>query len=311
MSIFSKLSQIKELPSLPEVLVKVRALINSDDAGAKELAKIIEQDPAISSTILKTANSAYYNISRRQIDSISEAITRVGFNEVQKITVAISVIKQFSGDARILDYQKFWSHSIAAASLVSYIADICEKWDSRSVREHIYMSGLLHDIGILILDQFFHNEFAIIAKRALDEGKTFLQIEETLTQKESHAFIGGALLEIWKNSQETISAVRFHHTPEKAPESMRKLVAAVSITEYLLCGGNYGFEGHVEKPAAKIWGEIGLVEDDEDKMNPLKERAVKELEKATIILNSASSKIPQLANQINRKRSSNFILRSI
>ena len=85
MSILVQLKEIDKLPTLPEIIIKVQELINSDASNATSLAQLIKQDPALSSTILKTANSAYYNFAKRRISSISEAIARIGFNEVLKI----------------------------------------------------------------------------------------------------------------------------------------------------------------------------------------------------------------------------------
>ena len=115
MGIINKLLAIKDLPVLPEVMLKVREIIESEDSGAQELSKIIERDPSISSTILRAANSAYYNSSRRQITAVREAITRIGFNEVMRITMALGVIKQFTQSNSNINYRGFWKHSMAAA----------------------------------------------------------------------------------------------------------------------------------------------------------------------------------------------------
>lgn len=308
MSIVRKLSQIEELPVLPEIMVKVRAIINSDDSGASELAKIIEKDPAISSTVLKTANSAYYNISRRQINSIPEAITRIGFNEVQKITVALSVIKQFTDSKSNINYRGFWKHSIAAASLSALIIDMGNNNSVDNIREHFYMAGLLHDIGTLVLDQFFHKEFSYVLNRVAETGETFLQAEKALLMNENHPFVGGALLEIWRLASPVISAVRYHHEPHRAPQNFKPLVSAVHIAEYILCNtiGAGSFEGPFDVPSDDIWESVDVYPSDE-KLHEIKKVALEEMEKASVILNSGATTI----SPIRDNRRDAFTLRRI
>ena len=268
MSILTNLKDIKDLPTLPEVMVKVQALISSDKGDASTLADIIKQDPALTTTILKTANSAYYNIVNRRISSISEAIARIGFNEVLKITLAMSVIQQFSNTKSMIGYKAFWRHSLTAANVSLIIIDLIKHDTLEPYRQELFLAGLLHDIGILIYDQFFHEEFTKIIDFALGQEKTYLSSEGIISPKETHAFIGGALLEIWKLALPVVVAVRNHHSPEKAPENLRELVAVVSLVEYVLCNSRVGsFEGTIESIDDSVWDITGIAPDEIDMLN--------------------------------------------
>ncbi len=282
MHILSQLPKIKELPTLPEVLVKVQEYVNSDKASVDELAAIIKQDPALSSIILKTANSAFYNIINRRLSSVKESITRIGFNEVLKITMGMSVIKQFAHTSNIIDYRAFWRHSLTAASLTLIIADATKNSYTAEDRQNLFLAGLLHDIGILIYDQFFHEIFVSIVEHALHKETTYLAAEEVVVPKEPHAFIGGALLEIWRLAIPVIGTVRYHHIPRRAPENLKKLVAVVHLTEYVLCKRNIGsFEGQFGEVSDDVLQVTGLSTDD---FNPLYEKAKEEAEKADMFL---------------------------
>ena len=170
MRILAQLPKINELPTLPEIMVKVQGHINSDKASVDKLADIIKQDPALSSTILKTANSAFYNIINRRLSSVKESITRIGFNEVLKITLGMSVIKQFSNTGGVIDYRKFWRHSLAAAGITLVVADIVKEEYSSEDRQNLYLAGLLHDIGKLYIpleivqksEKFTEDEMALL-----------------------------------------------------------------------------------------------------------------------------------------------------
>ena len=282
MSILTQLKDIENLPTLPEVMIKVQALISTDEGDASTLADIVKQDPALSTTILKTANSAYYNIANRRISSISEAIARIGFNEVLKIALAMSVVHQFSNTKSMIGYKAFWRHSLTAANMTLIIADSMRHESLEQYRQDLFLAGLLHDIGILIYDQFFHEEFTKIIDFSLDKEKTYLSSEEIISPKETHAFIGGALLEIWKLTLPIIVAVRNHHTPKKAPENLREMVAVVSLVEYILCNSRIGsFEGTIKNIDKSVW-DITRISPDE--IDTLYYKAEAEAGKSDVVL---------------------------
>ncbi len=245
MNILQRLSEIHELPTLPEVVLRIQAMVNSDEGDAKMLSRIIEQDPAVASKILKIANSSFYSSSQR-ITSITRAITRIGFNEVGHIALAISLIKKFSGKSDILDYKQFWRHALTGAFLTSMVAKTSKVAFSDAERQALFLSGLLHDIGILIYDQFFHEEFERIIQYAYSKNMTYLEAEQNVTPSATHAALGAALLELWKTDFLVTSGVRFHHTPQKAPVNHRAVVSAAYFSEYILCtSGLECFEGFI------------------------------------------------------------------
>lgn len=262
MRILAQLPKIKELPTLPEIMLKVQSHITSNEASVDKLAEIIKQDPALSSTIFKTANSAFYNIINRRLSSVKEGIARIGFNEVLKITLGMSVIKQFRDTGGAIDYKSFWRHSLAAAGITLIVADMIEGEYSTEDRQNLYLAGLLHDIGILIYDQFFHDDFIKIVNYASTNEKTFLAAEETVAPKETHAFIGGALIELWRLTYPVIGSVRYHHLPMRAPENLKKMVAVVYLAEYILCNSNIGsFEGHIREIDGSVKEFTGITSD--------------------------------------------------
>ena len=281
MSILTKLKDIPGLPTLPEVMLKVQELIKSEKSDAATLAAIIKQDPAISSTILKIANSSFYNIANRRITAVAEAIARIGFNEVLRITMAMSVIKQFPKNGSMLGYKAFWLHSLTAANMTSSIVDMANTRSLEQYRQDLFLAGLLHDIGILVYDQFFHEEFSRIMNFALREEKTFLTAENVTSAKENHAFIGGALLEIWKLSLPVIVAVRDHHMPEKAPEKLIGMVAVISLVEYVLCNSLGSFEGTIDHIDKSVWNITGIAP---DQIDTLIAKAEEEAGKTDIVL---------------------------
>ncbi len=308
MKILTQLTKIKELPTLPEVMFKVQKLTNSNKSDANMLSKIIKQDPALSSTILKTANSVFYNVANKRLSSVKDAITRIGFDEVLRITMGMSVIEQFNNTKSIIGYKSFWCHSLTAANMTSIITEYTKEFDCKEEQQNLFLAGLLHDVGILIYDQFFHDEFEKIINYALEEEKTYIASEEFISPKETHAFIGGALLEIWKLALPVIAAVRYHHTPFKAPEKFKKVVYLTHLIEYILCNCYIGsFEGQFNNLDSKVLNITGL---SLDNMSELYMKAKEEAEKNNMLL-SMSHNLKLFKEDGEKENKEQFLLRNI
>ncbi len=281
MNILQRLYEIGELPTLPEIMVRVQQIVNSEEGNAKFLAKIIAQDPSLTAKVLKIANSAFFCTGNKRVSSLPLAIARIGFNEIRSITMAITLIKQLSKKSNYLDYKMFWRHSLSAAFLTQKIADMLPKKLSPEDLQICFLAGLLHDIGILIYDQFFHNEFEMIMDYAFKQEKSFLFSEQTVVGKETHQMVGSALLEIWKIDAPVISGVRFHHAFEKSPGNHSIFVALTYLAEYILCNWTLGsFEGTIQEMNPSMWD---LLEISSDSLDGLFRRAEADVEKADVI----------------------------
>lgn len=265
MNVLQKISDIRELPTLPEIMMRVQALINSEEGSAGMLARIMEQDPSLSAKILKVANSSYYGGANQRISSLQLALARIGFNEVRNIVTAITLIKQFSRKSNLLDYKVFWRHSLTAAYLNQKIAARAREKLSADLAQVCFLAGLMHDIGILVYDQFFHTEFEDIISFALAGEKSFLAAEAAIAGKESHPTVGAALLELWKIDARVISGVRFHHQGwEKSSEIHRLVAGATHVTEYVLCNCALGsFEGTIQDVSTEAMEFFGISADAE------------------------------------------------
>jgi HD-like signal output (HDOD) protein len=262
MAILSRLSTIKELPTVPETILKVQSLVASDTGDATALAHIIEEDPALASKILKVANSSYYTSLNKRISSVKIAVARLGFHEVWNISMAMSLIKHFSNRKSSLGYLAFWKHSIDAAYLMQTIIGSLSAGYGDIEKQDLFLAGLFHDIGILVLDQFFPETFEKIMELSLSNEVAFLSAERSVVGKETHPMIGGALLEIWKMRPTVIEAVRAHHSPGKSPENFKKYSVPLSIVEYVLCNGRIGsFEGALAEEHRESWASFGVTPD--------------------------------------------------
>jgi HD-like signal output (HDOD) protein len=235
----------------------------SEEGDASLLARIIQHDPSLSAKILKVANSSYYCSNSGRITSIANAITRVGFNEVGHVALAVNFVRQFSRRSTVMDYKQFWQHSLTSAYLCSAIAEenacgLFQKGDSHL----LFIAGLLHDIGILVYDQFFHAEFEEIIQEAVNGETSFLSAEKARVPNEMHGQVGGVLLNLWKIDHPIGNAVRFHHAPENAPESARHHAQVTFLAEAFLCNREIGsFEGTVDTRSDEIFSTLEVTVD--------------------------------------------------
>jgi HD-like signal output (HDOD) protein len=282
MNVLQRLFDITGLPALPEIMVKIQQIVNSEEGNVQLLSKIIEQDLSLSAKVLKVANSAFFCSGNKRITSLPIAISRIGFNEIRSITMAITLIKQLSKKSNFLNYRMFWRHSLSAAYLTQTIATMMPKKMCNEELQSCFLSGLLHDMGILIYDQFFHQEFECIMDYAVKQELSFLAAEQAIAGKETHQMVGSALLELWKIDTPVISGVRFHHAFDKAPGNHLMFVAIVYLAEYILCNWAVGsFEGTMGEINGGVWN---LLKISPDKLGDMFANAEKEVEKADIIL---------------------------
>ena len=141
------------LPTLPTVITELISLIDNPKTNARKVAQLISTDQALTAKILKLANSAFYGFPR-EIATVDLAVVVLGFETVKNLGLSVSVLERFSGtDGGVdeFDRQKFWEHSIACGVSARLLAG---KLRYRMPGE-AFAAGILHDIGRLILSQYF------------------------------------------------------------------------------------------------------------------------------------------------------------
>ncbi len=225
------------LPTLPTIVSKMLELVDNPRTSAASLARLISSDQALTARILKLANSAYYGFPR-EISTVNMAIVVLGFNTVKEMGLSLSVFDIFRNqeNASIFDISRFWEHSIGCGVASRMLA---KGYYSRSASE-AFVAGLLHDIGKIILNQYFHKEFMQIMDMVV-EGNSLEDAEEAVIGT-SHAQVGFWLAERWNLPEIISQTILCHHQPWCARRD-NVLVATVTLGNYLchLCGvGNSG-----------------------------------------------------------------------
>ncbi len=198
------LSDSTQLYSLPQTLVEVLRITKDETSSAADLAGVLIKDPAMTTKILRIVNSPFYGAGR-QIGSMKQAVITLGLRQVTAVALSTSVYNMTNNWESIFDRVRFWRHSLEVAIAARTIA---EKIGYRRLEE-IFISGLLHDIGLLILENSFPTEFKQVWKDSRRHDNLTDLEEETWGT--NHARVGQFLLEQWQLPEEICQAVGCHH----------------------------------------------------------------------------------------------------
>ncbi len=205
------IEEFHELPALPATAAQILRLAADPRANARQLAEIIQQDPALSAQVLRYANSSLYGYAGR-IKDLQTAIARVlGFEFVLNMALGFSIGKSlrvpqdgpFGLDA-------FWKHSVYAGRLTEQLAGLLPG-RKKLPRGTAYLAGLLQNLGRLVLGHTFQPEFFILNRFAQANPDMPTRDLERHVLGVTHDQIGAWLMEAWGLPQELVVAVRHHH----------------------------------------------------------------------------------------------------
>lgn len=207
----SLVADVAGLVSPPDICVKIGELIQDPKASTQAIGEIIIRDPNLTARLLKLVNSSFYGL-RSKIDTVSRAITVVGTRDLYALVLAISAVKSFSHlPNKLVNMDTFWRHSLYTA----LIARILAKRVDVLHPERLFIAGLLHDIGSLVVYSRLHELARDILLTAKGDEEVFYHMEMEMLGF-SHADLGSLLLAQWQMSPELQDAVACHHAPAKA-----------------------------------------------------------------------------------------------
>jgi putative nucleotidyltransferase with HDIG domain len=195
------IEQIEHLPTLPHVVGNLLAMTESPSVDAMKLSKALDQ--SLAAKVLKVANSAFYG--NKKVNTISQGIVIIGFDAVKEIILTTSLFHTFHDTRDIQALQPLWQHSLECAMIAKRLA-----WIYRyEILDEAYFSGLIHDIGKLVIQQYFPEPHEQIRK-LVEEGVESLDAEMQILSI-THAEIGGKMVQRWNFPAGLVDAVNHHH----------------------------------------------------------------------------------------------------
>jgi len=230
-SLNTLIKKIEEIPTLPAISQKVLATASDEDASISEIASLIEKDQALATQVLKVANSAFYGFLHN-VSSIDHALVILGINEVKSILLGFSVHNFFSQhEGSLCDPKRFWRHSI----ICSQVTKLLGRRFNIQNDETLFLVGLIHDIGKVVLDQYLHEDFEQIISYISTTKTTFSDAEKAILGT-THYQIAAKLLTQWQFPDNVIMPILYHHAPwyDKNYETSSIIVYLANILTHLV-----------------------------------------------------------------------------
>lgn len=198
--------RVSDISTLPHVAMKTMEVANDPKSSAIDLKEIIESDAALGARILRCVNSSAY-ATREKVTNLQQAISYLGLRQIRSLALTASVSEMFSKDEEIGPYRRrnLWSH-LVAVGICSRLIAMRQKLPDF---EDAFAAGLLHDIGIVLEDQYLHGHFCNIIQ-SLGEGPTLAEAERKVLGFD-HAKLGTQVAELWRFPDSVKAAIGFHH----------------------------------------------------------------------------------------------------
>jgi HD-like signal output (HDOD) protein len=260
-SINDIISQVDDLVSLPGVFIRINEMIESQESTAAEIGAVLSQDPGLTARLLRIANSPFYGLSK-EVDSVSRAITIIGTQRLRDLVLATCAVEAFEGIPNdLMTMDDFWEHSLYCGLISKHLGELAGLRES----DTLFIAGLLHDIGRLIMFRELPTESLEVLIRELDHLTEPDMIE---TEAEiigfDHAQLGGAVIAHWHLPAIFVEPISLHHQPEKATAFPRH-TAIVHIANTLAVLAELNTFNMEETDAPSIhsgsWEKIGVSPD--------------------------------------------------
>ena len=218
-----------DIASIRRILNKIIEVALDPHSNAIDLKNLIEADPPLTAKILRRANSAFYGMPRK-VSDILDAIMFIGFESVKELSISQAVVDlSQNGEISQGRYSRnaLWIHSVAVASCGKLIA----RRELRKNGNEVYTAGLLHDIGLIVIDQFLRDDFLRLIREMEREHFEIWQAEGD-TFHFCHDEIGGLLLKEWNFPDNLSSAVLQSERPTESQIDELEETAVLHIAHY-------------------------------------------------------------------------------
>ena len=247
--------RISEVSSLPAVALQIIEVANDPNAGAEDLHRAVQFDAALAMRIMRTVNSSYYSLQNKVAD-LKLAITLLGFKEIRNLAMTAYVSQLFKADAGHGAYSRehLWNHFIGVGSVARLIAETTHTVPPREA----YLAGLLHDLGIILLDQYLHKPFCQIIDR-LGEDVPVCDLERQVLGFD-HAELGEYVAAQWNLPGHLTTTIRYHHAPLEYVGPHQAMVYTVALANFLCDAKELTSRptSRLQVPPADVFNGIGL-----------------------------------------------------
>lgn len=227
MKIFDKFMQKDNFISLPDIASRLLEILQEDDVDVNEIVRLVESDPVISMKVLKMANSPIFQV-RTQIVDLNQATQILGTKRVSDIVFSVSLHSKLFIGRNLNIYpllEKYFYNSFLVGNLSKVFIDY---YDSRT-RNGLFVSGLLHDIGRMIMIQMEPLDYVRVIELMKIEEISEIEAENHIF-KENHTLVGKDLAEVW-SLPEMVRSVISHYNEPSSAKNFQTLSYGVNVSK--------------------------------------------------------------------------------
>jgi putative nucleotidyltransferase with HDIG domain len=223
------LDKLHQLPAMPQVVQEVMSSFRDPNVGSAILAHKIELDQGLSSRVLRVANSSFYGLAR-EVGSIQDAVTVLGFDTVRSLVVSAGFMQAFfqSGSEDLFDRHAYWVRNFRVASYTEALAQCLG-----GMRQLSFTSGLFHDVGLLVMSICVPEKFTELLAQQKVSGLSLVEVERTALGFD-HAVIGAEMARRWNFPPKIEHAIHYWRTPEST--SFEPITGMVNVAVLLESG---------------------------------------------------------------------------
>ncbi len=218
------IDRIPDFPSIPTAALKVQQLLKSSNVDFNKLAKIIRNDQALTANLLRIANTVSFG-GRRQIETVGQAIVRLGTRHVSQMVVGLAAASLMEKEVKGYEMppKALWKHALAVAIGASELARSLDMEDP----DVAFTGGMLHDIGKVALGNFVECNVDSIERLAFDKDVSF-HVAERAVLGINHAELGSLLMKEWGLTERLVRVIQYHHDPDGC-EDVNSLIDLVHV----------------------------------------------------------------------------------
>lgn len=231
--IIEYIDKLDNLPALPEVSMQILKDMQNPEISLNAAVQSLKKDPSLVMRIMKVANSARYG-GAMKVTALEVAAGRLGMSMIRQLVLIDGVMNLFPPSRGGYETKKYWEHSLTTAILAENIVSKVSRKVNFPLPKKIecFTAGVLHGIGILILEMGFPKATYLVAEHVNEKGLTIQDAEMEvlgITNQEC----GESLSKFWSLPPLITDAIRWHHTPEHSPDESRTLCEIVYIAKYI------------------------------------------------------------------------------
>ena len=257
--------KVTSLPTLPGIVTRITAMLDNPNTTAGEVGKEIAKDQVLSAKVLKLVNSGFYGFSQ-PISTIPHAMVLLGFNVVKTLVLSTSVLDMMSQS-----FEGLWLHSLTCARTCGIIA----RYLDMDEPEEISVTGLLHDLGKVVLEAHMKEEFDRVVEIVENRNNLFYEAEKVVLDGVTHAYIGGWLLERWQLPSQLVEPIMHHHTFHPSRIHAAK-TAVVHLADILIRAEGFGSGGDRRIPVLS-WDAMDVLNLSTDDLQEIMDAMVDEM----------------------------------